>query len=178
MAVIEVCTPFMSSHNKIYRIHNGEMIVGISLTAFIYNFHFYVTQIKIYKDGKIDCWGLVDFEEFKKKVRSGWVTPTPKEGGRVGMGLGNMFFTATNVKSDVEPEEFIKQVEDELRRLNNFQTSAEICRVALVAFKDNPTPENKEDLRLAYEDVPKHLRKFLGDMDSKDWEFCQALEEN
>ena len=165
----------MAFREGIYRMKDGEMIVGTSLLAFIHNMQFHVTEIKIYKDGLIDCWELVDFEQFKKKVRSGWVKTTPVEGARIGMGLGNLFFTATNVNSDVEPEEFIKEVEDELRKLNKRQTSRDICIATLKTYQDNPTSEHKEDLRLAYEDVPKHLRKFLGDMDSKDWEYKEIL---
>ena len=34
-------------------------------------------RISIFRDGMVDCWGLVPFEEFKHKVRSGWVVMQP-----------------------------------------------------------------------------------------------------
>ena len=54
---------------QIYRNgENGEIIRGIGLSAFIHNWHYYETIIGVFEHGTIDCWGLVNFEEFKTKV--------------------------------------------------------------------------------------------------------------
>jgi hypothetical protein len=55
----------MRQFRRISRIENGAEIPGTWLNAFIHNGNYYLTEIRIYKDGKIDCWGLVDLDEFK-----------------------------------------------------------------------------------------------------------------
>ncbi|BDI32348.1 hypothetical protein CCAX7_43990 [Capsulimonas corticalis] len=150
---------------------------GTYLQAFIKNGrHFFVTEIKIYKDGMIDCWGFVDFEGFQEKIRSGWVRTRLPEGARVSM-MESLNFTATDVKAGVEEVEFVKQVADEILSLNKKPTSAHFCGEALRQYKQDPTESNRERLRTAYEAVPKHMRLFLGDMDSKDWEYKRILDE-
>lgn len=44
-----------------YRIENKEIIIGFALPVFICNLNYHLTEIQIFKDGKIDCWGLVGF---------------------------------------------------------------------------------------------------------------------
>ncbi len=53
----------MPHYVRISREHNGEIIEGTYLKAFIRNGDtYFLTEIKIYRDGIIDCWELVDFE--------------------------------------------------------------------------------------------------------------------
>lgn len=71
----------MSFSNTTYRIVNAVTIPGLFLQAFIKNGdHYFVTEIKVYKDGMIDCWGMVDFDGFKEKVKQGWVKTNLPEG--------------------------------------------------------------------------------------------------
>lgn len=162
--------------NNIYRKVEGGIVPGTYLQAFIKNGgHYFVTEIKIYQDGVIDCWGLVDLEGFKAKVRSGWVRTSLPQGARVSMMVSDVHFNVTNVNVQVEEEEFIVEVEDELQRLNGLPTTAQLCQQALETYRQNPNRENKEQLRRAYEAVPKHRRKYLGDMDRKDGEFRKIL---
>jgi hypothetical protein len=166
----------MSFSNTIYRIVDGVTIPGVFLQAFIKNGdHYYVTEIKVYKDGRIDCWGMVDFDGFKEKVSKGWVRTHLPEGARVSMMVSGLNFTAHQVKSRVEEQEFVKEVEDEIRRLNGQLTTGEICRQALTEYKHEPNEANKEYLRQAYDAVPKHCRIYLGDMDDKDSEYRSIL---
>lgn len=79
------------------------------------------------------------------------------------------------MKFNVEKEEFIKEVEDEIRRLNKQPTTLQLCQDAMDLHRQEPTQQTIEQLRVTYEAVPKNLKKYLGDMDSKDWEFKQAL---
>ena len=39
----------------------------------------------------------------------------------------------------------------------------------------DPCDYTKEKLRKAYEAVPEHERMYLGDMDSKDWDYHRIL---
>ena len=153
---------------------DGKIIPGTFLRAFIHNHHYYLTEIKIYKDGMIDCWELVTFEEFKNKVAQGWVVTTLPEGARVSTAPG-IYFTASDVKSIIEEQEFIKQVADEIRELNGEPTSRQICHEALLRYKKENSEEAKNNLRECYLAVPKHMRRFLGDMDSKDSEYHSIL---
>jgi hypothetical protein len=43
------------------------------------------------------------------------------------------------------------------------------------AFERDPSDENRELLRAAYLAVPKHLRIYCGDLDSKDYPIRRAL---
>src|SRR3990167_5426932 len=68
----------------IYRkTKSGDMILCKALSVFIYNLYYFVVNLKVFQDGKIDCWDLVDFEEFKKKVASGWVQTSIPDGSQV-----------------------------------------------------------------------------------------------
>ena len=57
-----------------YREVDGRRIEGTWRPIFIKNggTH-YLADLKIYADGQIDCWGMVDREGFGEKLRSGWV---------------------------------------------------------------------------------------------------------
>ncbi len=73
--------------------------------------YYYLSEIGIYKDGMIDCWGVVSVDEFKRRVRAGKIVTQLPEGASVGIAVG-ISLTATDVQSYVEEEEFIKEVED------------------------------------------------------------------
>jgi hypothetical protein len=168
----------MQFYNFTARKAGDETIPGTYLQAFIKSGQdYFVAEIKIYKDGVIDCYGEVDLEGFKEKVRTGRVKTRVPEGARVSMmNHGIAFtFTVTNVRALVEEEEFVKQVEDEIRRLNGQPTTHDLCRKAMDRYEQAPTEENKEQLRQSYVAVPKHLRVFLGDIDSKDWDYLDVL---
>lgn len=58
----------------LYRQTNdGQIIFGRGLTAFIHNSSYQLETIKVYEDGLIGCWGLVDLDGFKQNVRQGQV---------------------------------------------------------------------------------------------------------
>lgn len=159
----------MASFFRTYRItREGARVDGVFAMAFIHNFHYHLTHISIYKDGMVDCWGLVTFEEFKEKVRSGWVVTQPPPGAEVSVSfLGR--FKAADASFWVDPEEFIREVADEIEELNGRSSSWQKCQAAWKAYEGSPTDAAKEMLRAAYESVPEHNRVFvLGDMDRKD----------
>jgi hypothetical protein len=153
----------------------GIRVDGVFAMAFIHNGSYHLTHISIYEDGLVDCWGLVPFEDFKDKVRSGWVVTQPPPGAPISViFLGS--FTAHDARFPVDPEEFIKEVKDEIERLNGRPTSARACYEAWQLYNADPSGENEEALRIAYEAVPEHLRRFvLGDMDSKDHPIRRVL---
>jgi hypothetical protein len=75
---------------------------------------YYLTDLKIYADGMVDCWGLVPFEEFAAKVLSGWVATTFDHGARASC-HGVASWTMTRPHSAVEPDDLIAEVGDILR---------------------------------------------------------------
>ncbi len=136
--------------------------------AFIHNFDYHLTHISIYRDGKVDCWGLVTFEEFQQKVRSGWVVTQPPPNAKVSVSF-LASFVATEAHYCIDPEEFIREVADEIEGLNGRPTSRERCFAAWVAYEASPSDATRQSLRVAYEAVPEHNRRFvLGDQDRKD----------
>jgi hypothetical protein len=159
----------MAFGDKISRTKSDIEIPGSFTRAFIHNGGtYFLTEIKIYKDGMIDCWGLVNFEEFKQKVLQGWVVTTLPNNAEVSVSfLAN--FKAAEVQACVKEDEFIKEVADEIERLNERPTSSCKCMKAYLHFQSEQSEEARQFLKETYEAVPEHYRRFiLGDMDVKD----------
>lgn len=155
--------------DRTYRIASGgERIDGVCLTAFIHNGNYFLTKIRVYQDGIIDCWEWVDFEGFKRKVRSGWVvTQLPPDAEVNVYPLGS--FRATHVMYEIAPEEFIKEVSDVIEVLNGRPMTGDRCRDAWAAYQASPNDATREVLRVAYEAIPRHNRDYvLGNMDTND----------
>src|SRR5262249_19063984 len=72
-----------SSNRVTHRIAEGKVVPGLCFPAFIHNGNYYLASIVAYKDRVIDCWGLVTFEDFKEKVRDGWVVTSIPDGALV-----------------------------------------------------------------------------------------------
>ncbi len=166
----------MASFFTTYRMtRDGERIDGVFAMAFIHNFDYHLTHISIYRDGMVDCWGLVTLEEFKMKVRSGWVVTQPPADAKVSVSF-LASFTATNASYWIDPEEFIREVADEIEALNGRPTVAGYCQAAWAAYEASPSDATREVLRAAYEAVPKHNRRFvLHDQDRKDHAIRRVL---
>jgi len=159
----------MASFFRTYRItEDGVRIDGVFAMAFIHNGDYHLTHISIYQDGMIDCWGLMDFAKFKRKVRSGWVATKPPKKARISVSF-LASFTATDASYWIEPAEFIKEVADEIEALNGRPTTADRCLEAWTAYEGSPSKVTKKALRLAYKAIPEHNRRYvLRDQDSKD----------
>jgi hypothetical protein len=161
--------------SRIHRIEGDQRIEGTTLDAFIHNGDYFHAEIKIYADSKVDCWELVNFAQFKEKVRKGWVVTQLPEGALISIsGLASM--NATNVRCFVEPEEFIKEVADEILELNHQPTTGDKCRETFKEFTSNPTEELRQRLKEAYEAIPVHCRRYvLHDQDAKDFAIRMAI---
>lgn len=75
----------------------------------------------------------------------------------------------------VDASERAREVIDLLSQTQAKPSSIALCVNSFREFEANPTEEARERLRVAYEAVPRHLRMFCGDMDSKDGPIVQAL---
>lgn len=161
---------------NIYRINNEEKIVkGIGLPAFIHNGSYFQVTIGVYEDGMIDCWELVDLDEFKNKVLEGWVvTEVPDEES---INCHHLYYGISNLNYYVEINEFVKEVEDTLNELQGRETRQTKCIAAFIQYLAAPTSDNKQSLCSAYELTPRHLRQYLlGDMDRKDHPIKDCVE--
>lgn len=162
----------------IYRkTKDGEIILGKSFNIFIKNGDYHLTELKVFQDGKIDCWGgLIDFEEFKNKVATGWVNTQVPAGSRVYVFPICDFIASEIDRTQIKEEEFIKEVQDALNEMNGRPTTREICFEAFQEYQKFPIAENKIKLKNAYENVPEHNRRYvLGDMNVKDYPIQEII---
>ena len=140
----------MSWQNRTYRItKDGGRVDGVFSMAFIHNDYYHLTHISVYQDGMIDCWELVNFDEFRQRVRSGWVVTQLPDSARIGV-WPLATFRATDANYSLEPEELIKEVADEIEELNGRPTTVDRCREAWAAYQSSPSETTKDALRVAY----------------------------
>jgi hypothetical protein len=116
----------------------------------------------------------VDLDEFKRLVQEGKMVTSIPEGVPVYLGAG-IHLIATKVNSSVEPQDLIREVEDELRGLRGEPTSDAVCAEAYAAYLQDPSDAGLERLRAAYEVVPGHLREFLMMPDGSERDLDDAI---
>ncbi|MFF9854281.1 NADAR family protein [Streptomyces litmocidini] len=153
-----------------HRTADGVRIPGTWRHTFIRNGgHYFLTDLFIYADGLIDCWGLVTVEEFEEKLRTGWVATSFPEGGEASAHeLADWKFSEP--KSWLTPELLVAEVRDTIDQLNGRPDSTGRCLAAVDVFLADRTEENRAAARAAFLAVPESQRRYaLGDMDSKDW---------
>ena len=76
----------------------------------------------------------------------------------------------------ISADQRILEAQDILSTLQGNKGAIELCVEMHSNYNENPNAENLNDLRNAYEAVPDHLKRFCGDMDSKDWPIRQILD--
>ncbi|MEW2075549.1 MULTISPECIES: NADAR family protein [unclassified Streptomyces] len=152
-----------------YRMADGVRVPGTWRHAFIRNFDYHLTDLFIYADGLIDCWGLVTLEEFEKKLRSGRVATELPEGAEASaFDLARWKFAEP--QTWLTPEVLVAEIRDTIDQLNGRPDSTARCLAAVDVFLADPTEENRDAARDAYFAIPETRRHYaLGDMDRKDW---------
>ncbi|WP_217230319.1 NADAR family protein [Streptomyces anulatus] len=153
----------------IHRTADGVRIPGTWRHAFINNGGtYFLTDLFIYADGLIDCWGLATVEEFERKLRSGWVATSFPEGAEASAhGLASWKFGET--WTWLTPELLLAEVRDTLDELNGRPDSTGRCLAAVDAFLADRSEANRAVVRSAYLAIPETQRHYaLGDMDRKD----------
>jgi ribA/ribD-fused uncharacterized protein len=160
----------LSFFDRTYRaLDDGERIEGTWRHVFINNGgRYFLSDLKIYADGLIDCWGLVDLEGFREKVREGWVaTRLPEKGQATAHHLGAWQFKNPTV---IDSQQLIKEVEETIAELQGIPTTSSRCLASLDIYVANTSEENRLSLKEAYFAIPAHLRMYvLGDQDMADW---------
>ena len=166
----------MSVQTTLTRTAGRARVPGVSLRAFIHNDGaFFLTEVGVYKDGMVDAWGLLTFEQFVANVRSGWVTTELPRHARVSIfPFGD--FKLVEGKVGISADDLIAEVADVIERLNDRPDSPDRCFTAWERYRAAPTAKNRAALRKAYEAVPAHNRPYiLQDQDSRDAPIREAL---
>ncbi|WP_338775308.1 NADAR family protein [Streptomyces sp. DG1A-41] len=151
-----------------YRTADGVRVPGTWRHAFIRNGDYFLTDLFIYADGLIDCWGLVTLEEFEEKLRRGWVATELPDGARASAhDLAAWRFSEARTR--LTPELLLSEVRDTIDQLNGRPDSTDRCLAAVDVFLSDRTEENRAAARAAYLAIPETQRHYaLGDMDRKD----------
>ncbi|MGW8784084.1 NADAR family protein [Streptomyces sp. NPDC055796] len=158
----------MSLNRVTYRTVDGVRIPGTWRHAFIRNGRYFLTDLRIYADGLVDCWGLVTLEEFEEKLRSGWVA-TDLPDGAPAAAHGMALWKFSEPRSQLTPELLLAEVKDTIDQLNDRPDSTGRCLAAVETFLGDRTEENRAVARDAFLAIPVTKRRFaLSDMDRKD----------
>jgi len=156
----------------------GNEIVGQSLPLFACTGGtIHLTSWFVFADGssRVGLAGTPSpLDEVAKRVDGKDLSTSVSEGTRVHIdGLG--WFESQNCEWFVKPEERVREPFDLLTVLQGGMGSIQECMVRFREYQANPCNENRERLRQSYTDVPEHLRRYCGDMDTKDWAIRKAL---
>ena len=168
---------------KPYRLseENSERILGSELPVFRRTEDgFLFAHLFVYADGLIEVTGDTDLQpiaELSNRFSDGDLSLSVPDGSWISLPPYGKFKT-TGGHWNIKAEERLKEAADELEQLRGGDGSIRTCIAAHQAFQENSTEKNKKILKETYEAVPEHLRRFCGDMDTKDRLIRRILYEN
>ena len=152
-----------------------EKINGQSLNLFYKTSDdFHLVRVNVFPDATIRLSRLenpleLTMSEFENLIREGVVvSEIPLHTNISIYGLGS--FKALEVQYVNSVQDKLLEMKDMVRELNGQPSSIEICRKDLESYRSNPSVENKNKLKMSYENIPDHQRMYVGDMDTKDVE--------
>jgi hypothetical protein len=157
---------------KPYRIgEGGRVVLASQFPVFVAKDDGYrLTYWFVYEDRQAQLGHdgvLTSVDGIAGMLEDGCVTTSVPPGAMVAVdGLGS--FHAGESWWYVRPEERIREAFDEIEKLQGSPGAIRICVEQHRTYESDPTPDQRELLRQAYEAVPEHLRVYCGDMDSKD----------
>ena len=153
--------------STIYRLEDGKEIKGVILYAIIDNLNFYFTEIKVYEDGLIDCWELINLETFKDRLRTEKVRVSLPPDSKLNIpNLGEIEISNfLNYKSN---DDFVKEIEDVITELNGRKGRQRICIDLFKEYLIDDSDANFKKLKVAFEDLPSHQKKLFEMVDYKD----------
>ncbi|KOR90197.1 DUF7638 domain-containing protein [Paenibacillus solani] len=139
----------------------------------------YLIHMNVYQDGQVMIYNLPEEVQCNIDEASAWFqdgTLFTRFDGDIPiriLGLGEV--TLSEPLYAAEIEEKFKELIDIHKKLNGEKSTHEECRDAYYLYLETPTEFYRENLREKYERVPEHERMYLGDMDSKDWDYQRIL---
>jgi hypothetical protein len=171
--ILFLSKPFRLEHKiNFHQWFNGDN------TFIFYNLggQLYLTTLTAYEDKTFEI-GLLEekyfsLEEIKEMFEKNILTTEVKD----------RFFIKNFAEIEIEKINYFveksqkfKEIEDMMKKVCEEETTLELCREAYFEYLADPCDYTKEKLRKAYEAVPEHERMYLGDMDSKDWDYRRIL---
>ena len=133
---------------------------------------FYLVRLDIYDNNSIIVNRLkepfeINLNKLEEMISNGNIlTEVPLNSKVQIYGLGHFQIIELLYCNDVSQK--LLEIKDTLRVLNGEPSSLDICRKEYEEYLQNPSNELKEQLKTAYENIPEHERRFVGDMDMKD----------
>lgn len=132
----------------------------------------YLADLRVFADGVIELGRLpkpetLDLKQLNEAVDQGRIVSSAPAGTQLEIHLLGSFTVAEEQWSG-EIHEIVRSIPDLIDAANGRPDSVERCRAAYRAYLADPTEALREALRSAYNAVPAHHRRYVGDMDTKD----------
>ena len=109
----------------------------------------------------------IDIEELEHLISQKKLLSNPPLKSRVEINnLGS--FEVANCSYHTNIEDKFLEIKGIIRTIEGKPSLIETCIKAHLEFRANPTLKLKKALKEAYENIPKHQRRYVGDMDTKD----------
>lgn len=140
---------------------------------------YFLVQLVVFQDSTIKISRIenpfeISLSQLEMMIKNGEIlTEIPKNAQVEIFALGSFTIAKEIWAEDVE--NIWQEIHEEIKELNGEKTFFDLCKEAFSVYQKNPTAENKEKLKTAYENVPQHLRMYLGDMDSKDYDYQDII---
>ncbi|GIE82386.1 hypothetical protein Aph02nite_83360 [Actinoplanes philippinensis] len=152
-----------------YRSVGDERIAGTWRPIFIRNGDtYFLTDLFIFADGQIDCWGWTDLDGLREQLASGRIATGAEAGAQAAADHLAMWHFA-DPQRWLSAENLLGEVADQIDELNGRPDSTGRCLQALDRFLASRSEDDREALRAAYLRMPVTVRRYaLGDMDAKD----------
>jgi hypothetical protein len=164
---------------KPYRLAGRKEVLGAEVPVVLREGEDYrLTRWFVFADGQTQLGygpALTPLDEVAALFDAGRLTTAVPEGAWVAIdGLGR--FRAGEGHWGVRPRERVREAHDLVHTLTGSTGAVRRCIDRHREYRQEPSPERRELLRQAYEAVPDHLRRYCGDMDSKDGPIRRILE--
>ncbi|MBC9914317.1 DUF7638 domain-containing protein [Chitinophaga varians] len=133
---------------------------------------YYLTRVVVFPDSTISLDRLkepvnITLAELEELVNKGIIVAAVPAGSKVNIhGLGSFTIHKEQYSTDIEDK--LLEIQDLIRELRGEPSLVEVCRAAYQQYLNDPTVGNKEQLKISYEAVPDHHKRYVGDMDTKD----------
>ncbi|MCX5208568.1 NADAR family protein [Kitasatospora sp. NBC_00240] len=146
----------MSGERRTFRYSDGERVPGLWRPVFAHHGGVHsLTELTVYADGLVDCWGLSTVEEFAERVGYGQVAARIAEGSR-GSAAGLATWRFASAHTFLTPERLMAEIRADIERLNAppERTGPPADRAVLVdefslpeLHNDHPMPVTVDEVR-------------------------------
>jgi hypothetical protein len=133
----------------------------------------YLAELSLFKDGHIEISNIPErkifqFDSLRDRMTKGELTTQLKVGELVTvLGLGS-FTIRSGDGLDVESK--YQEIEEVYKELCGEETAIKKCRRIFEEYKQAPSKKLRQELKDAYEAVPKDQQMYVGTMDTQDYE--------